>query len=159
MCPGSHRKLTLSTARIFPRFLSWKRFDRPRASIIKDPSRRIFPAATHTRVTVYYAPGTGNMSAAATESLPVCDLASLRTIKSPWIRDSPLRSLAPAGSHRHPRARAWHPSKGIPCELTSSLVQAPHLLLQSSTLVYSGRGPASRAYTMGLTSCECARNV
>src|SRR5712664_1112555 len=34
MRPGSHRKLTLSTARISPRFLSWKRLDRPRASIM-----------------------------------------------------------------------------------------------------------------------------
>src|SRR5713226_2997935 len=35
--PGWQVKLTLSTARIWPRFLSWKRLDRPRASIIGKP--------------------------------------------------------------------------------------------------------------------------
>jgi len=35
--PGWQVKLTLSTARISPRFLSWKRLDRPRASIIEGP--------------------------------------------------------------------------------------------------------------------------
>src|SRR5258708_14162320 len=37
MRPGSQRKLTLSTARISPRFLSWKRLDRLRASIMDNP--------------------------------------------------------------------------------------------------------------------------
>src|SRR6266404_5443932 len=37
MRPGWQVKLTLSTARISPRFLSWKRLDRPRASIIGKP--------------------------------------------------------------------------------------------------------------------------
>jgi len=35
--PGWQVKLTLSTARISPRFLSWKRLDKPRASIIEGP--------------------------------------------------------------------------------------------------------------------------
>ncbi len=40
-CPGWQVKLTLSTAEIWPRFLSWKCLDKPRASIIPGP-RRIY---------------------------------------------------------------------------------------------------------------------
>src|ERR1700730_14195536 len=156
MRPGSHRKLTLSTARISPRFLSWNRFDRPRASIIKDPSLRIFRAATHTRVTVYYALGTTNMSVPAARVLGGCDAASFANIKSLWSR----ASSQPAWCSRHPRANAAHPSKGILCALTSSLVEPPLLLLQSSTLVYSGLEPASRTYTMGLRlACVCPQGL
>src|SRR5260370_15936387 len=61
MRPGSQRNLTLSTARISPRFLSWKRLDRPRASIIDDPSQSA-PGAHRCAVQVYYARRRGNIA-------------------------------------------------------------------------------------------------
>src|ERR1700693_4830400 len=49
MLPGWQVKLTFSTAQIWPRFLSWKRLDKLRASIIVKASHKRFPNP------VYYA--------------------------------------------------------------------------------------------------------
>src|ERR1700688_2284904 len=48
MLPGRQVKLTFSTAQISPRFLSWKRLDKLRASIIARASR------LRVRTQVYY---------------------------------------------------------------------------------------------------------
>src|SRR6266404_1862070 len=156
MRPGSHRTLTLSTARISPRFLSWKRLDRPRASIINEPSRLSLNRPVSRRysllrasapnITVRANPMLSGVTPPSGRHLTYMDhLSNLGELAStPWV------SIPALVRARHPGVFTAHPSKRTLCELTSSLVEARRLLLQSSTLVYSRLRPASRAYTMGL---------
>src|ERR1700687_6509058 len=148
MRPGSHRKLTLSTARISPRFLSWKRFDRPRASIIKDPSRRISPAATHTRVTVYYAPGT-LICHTPPNLLPLCDAAGPRT-SNPYAAGF-LNPCTVAASPRRPDACSK--ANPLTIDIIPSGSSAPVVTIKYSGLlragaskphIYNGTSPRAR---------------
>jgi hypothetical protein len=110
-----------------------------------------FPVRHPHPVTVYYAPPPRIVHQRALASATLL-LLPPANIKSPCTHPASHSRvcISMLGLHLSASPRRFPASINVnPCESLSSLVQPPRLLLQSSTLVYSGLGTASRTYTMG----------